>query len=90
MTHWKAGGEQVRVDLPGDNTVIVDRAADAAMLVMPRQHLVMQMPITGSPVAEFIPSRTAEFTRGGSDTVAGYRCTIWRLRSERAARRRCA
>jgi hypothetical protein len=79
--HWHQGGQQARIDLPGNTYAIVDRGADRAMLVMPRQHVVMAIPLSATPVAEFLPDQNAQFTRGGSDTVAGHRCDLWTLRN---------
>ena len=87
--HWKAGGQEARVDLPGNTYAIVDRGTDRAMLVMPRQHIVMQIPLSGTPIPGYLPDRTAQFTRGGSDTVAGYRCSVWTLRNQQGTATVC-
>lgn len=92
--HWRDGGQEARVDLPGSTYAIVNRGADQAMLVMPRQRVVMEIPLSATPVSEFLPdggssSGSTEFTRGGSDTVLGRRCTIWTLRNARGTASVC-
>ena len=87
--HWRAGGQQARIDLPDGTYAIADRGADQAMLVMPHQRVVMAIPLSATPVSEFLPDSNAAFTRGGSDTVAGYRCTIWTLRNARGTASAC-
>jgi hypothetical protein len=79
--HWRGGGQEARVDLPGGTYAVVDRGSDLASLVLPRQHIVMQIRLSATPVAEFLPDQSAEFTRGGSDTVIGHRCDLWTLRN---------
>ncbi len=77
--HWKAGGTQARIDLPGGSYAIVDRAGDLGMLVLPRQKTVMRIPLSATPIGAMLPENAAGFVHGGSDTVAGHRCDLWSL-----------
>lgn len=80
---WDAGGRQLRaeaegrpqyviVNLPGHRTTVLDDGMHAALL----------LPMRDTDV-EALTMANARFTRRGSETVAGERCTDWAVQSAR-------
>jgi hypothetical protein len=79
---WLIAAQKLRVDLPGGmGWSVVDQRSQRVQVVIEQQKLVMEMPAQGGPGGFAIPAEplaSARFTRGGSATVAGLPCTIWR------------
>jgi hypothetical protein len=77
---WLNAEQKLRTDMPGGiSWGVVDRRSQRAFMVMEPQRLVMEMPLDGAggpPLPEL--GQNARFTRGGSATVAGLSCTVWR------------
>ncbi|WP_187830472.1 DUF4412 domain-containing protein [Siccirubricoccus phaeus] len=78
---WLVAEQKLRVDMPGGmGWSLVDEPAQKMFMVMDAQRMVMEMPLHG-PQGQLIPTSppaSARFTRLGTATVAGVRCTNWR------------
>nr|WP_256476180.1 DUF4412 domain-containing protein [Siccirubricoccus soli] len=78
---WLVAEQKLRVDMPGGmGWSLVDETAQKMFMVMEAQRMVMEMPLHG-PQGQIIPTSppaSARFTRLGTATVAGVRCTNWR------------
>lgn len=83
---WQAMSQKMRIEtqeLPG--TVLVDTTTNQAVMLMAQQRLAMQIAVNSLPNGELanpaaLMSRITG--RGGSATIAGYRCTDWNFRHE--------
>lgn len=79
---WLVAEQRMRVDMPGGaGWSVVDQNSRTMFMVMDQQRMVMELPMQGGPGGVSIPTRppdSARFTRGGTATVAGLSCTIWR------------
>ncbi len=79
---WLVAEQRMRVDMPGGaGWSLVDQKSQTMFMVMDQQRMVMELPMQGGPGGISIPTRppdSARFTRGGTATVAGLSCTIWR------------
>lgn len=79
---WLVAEQRMRVDMPGGaGWLVVDQNSRTMFMVMDQQRMVMELPMQGGPGGVSIPTRppdSARFTRGGTATVAGLSCTIWR------------
>ncbi len=75
--YYTAQGQRMRIEVPGQpGYSIVDRAARRMTMVMVDEHMYMELPFDPQKVMNFDP-QGASFTRHGSDTVAGFRCTVY-------------
>ena len=78
-----AGGQLMRVDgigaLPGGagDYLIVDRRARRMTRVMPQDQRYMELPAGDAFSRGFLLSDTMTFTKRGTETVAGLKCTVW-------------
>ncbi len=85
--HLSAGRIRAEpADLPG--YLIVDRAADRAMVVLSQQHVVFELPLKTGPARDYLPNTRMTYTRHGEARVAGESCTEWDVRTpeDRSAR----
>jgi hypothetical protein len=85
--HLSAGRIRAEpADLPG--YLIVDRAADRAMVVLSQQHVVFELPLQAGPASDYLPNARMTFTRRDEARVAGESCTEWDVRTpeDRTAR----
>ena len=82
---WRAADRTLRVDMGGGplgtGYLLHDRRTGSARMVLPEQRMVMTLPMDmasaqGIPIE---PSANARFVREGTETVAGLRCTNWRI-----------
>lgn len=81
--HYKAGGKRMRIEPQGQpGYMIVDRTMGTMEMVMPSQHLYMELPYDPKKVMSFEGSN-AKFTRRGSDAVAGLQCTVYDVKSNK-------
>jgi hypothetical protein len=73
-----AGGERARIEPEGaPGYMVIDRADKQVMMIMTAQRMFMAMPGAMDQVSDYLPNDQMHFTRTGSETVAGYRCTDW-------------
>ncbi len=85
-----AGGTRARIEpegLPG--YMIMDRAHNHLTMVMAAQRMYLDMPGAMDRANEYLLDDRMRFTRDGSDTVAGYRCTIWHMTSDHGSGTGC-
>lgn len=76
-------GAKFRVDVVGQpGYSIMDRAGNRMLVVMPDQRMVMEVPFDPRRAMDF-DSKDGTFTRRGTDTVAGVRCTVYDGRTPR-------
>ncbi len=74
----KAGGMQVRVepaDIPG--VFLLDRATGRLHMLLPQQRMMVDLPVDTARLQVLTLTDKMNFTRQGTDTVAGLRCTDW-------------
>ena len=78
--HFSGGRMRAETaNLPG--YVVVDRAADRALMVMQEQHAYFELPLQSGMARDFLPSDRMSFTRRGEERVAGLPCTVWDVRA---------
>jgi len=80
---YSAQLQRIRTDMSPSHVGIMDQRTRRMTMLMVEQKMAMEMDLAGNPGAD--PQelmRDAEFTRLGQDTVAGHRCTIYRVRSQ--------
>lgn len=66
---------------------IVALAAQSTLLVLPAARSYIQMPMRGPEMALLTDDPSLRFTHSGVATVAGLRCTVWRVAQPRAGGR---
>lgn len=77
---WDVTGNRMRVDTPGGHGyMIVDRAHRRGTMVMPQQHMYMEIDSNQIPQMGDMPDKDAKFSRGGTETIAGQSCTVWKF-----------
>ena len=82
--YYSASTGKLRLESPGEKQIIIfDRAARTTTMVMMRQRIYFQMPIDPEMELGFMLSPDMKFARGGSETIAGHRCTDWMVQSSR-------
>jgi hypothetical protein len=79
---WLVAERKLRVDAAGaPGWSVIDQRAKRMLVVMDQQRAVLEVPANTGPGGLSVPTEppaSARFTRGGSATVAGLRCTLWR------------
>jgi hypothetical protein len=79
---WLVAERKLRVDAVGaPGWSVIDQRAKRMLVVMEQQRAVLEVPANSGPGGLSIPTEppaSARFTKGGSATVAGLRCTLWR------------
>ena len=79
--HYAAHGQHMRIEPAGrPSYLIVDRVADRMDMVMPAQHMYVDMPYDPQKMLSF-EDKNATFAPHGSDTVAGLPCTVYDVHS---------
>ncbi|TCZ55273.1 DUF4412 domain-containing protein [Roseicella aquatilis] len=90
---WLAGPGKLRIDAPGaPGWSVVDQKAKRMLVVMDQQRAFLEVPSQGGPGGFALPDEPAaqaRFTRGGSATIAGHRCTLWRYEEGQARGEAC-
>jgi hypothetical protein len=79
---WLNAQQTMRMDLPnGAGWSLTDMKSGRIRMVMDPQRMVMEVPrqagAAGGPPMQ--PSPTARFTRGGTESILGQTCTVWRM-----------
>ncbi|MCW8086795.1 hypothetical protein [Sabulicella glaciei] len=84
-----AAQQLIRLDLPtGGGYIVADSRARTGFLVSEAQRAVVVLP-PGSGTAGMLPHESANYTREGADTVAGFPCTLWRVDDAGRSARAC-
>ena len=90
---WRVADQKLRVDMPGGmGWSVMDQRAKTMFVVMEQQHVVMEMPLNSGAGGLQVPTQppeTARFTRGGTATIAGQSCTIWRYENQGSTGESC-
>lgn len=88
---WLAGARKLRVEAPGmQGFSVIDQKAQRMLLVMERERAVVEVPpAAGGTLLPTEPPANARFTRGGSATIAGLACTVWRYEDGQARGETC-
>jgi hypothetical protein len=89
IIRYFAAGQRLRIEGGPLGYLLVDRTMERIELVMPQQHLVMQMPQGGGITDGFILGNHLQFNRTGQDTVLGRACTLYDVTAERARGKVC-
>lgn len=80
---YNAQLQRIRTEMSPSHIGIMDQRTRRMTMLLVDQKMAMEMNFSGQPNTD--PQemmRDAEFTRLGQDTVAGHRCTIYRVRSQ--------
>lgn len=80
---------RMRIDAGESGYVLYDASTNKARWVIPQATMFVDLPVRGSLVGQFAPQSGAQFTRAGGQTVAGLRCTDWRVTSPRGRGNAC-
>lgn len=82
---WTGAGQKMRIDMPGgQGAMIVDHSTRKALMVMTAQRMVMEMPFDAAAGSMPKPEDFAQALKGkeGTETIAGYSCTVWRFEQQ--------
>ncbi len=80
-----AGGKLMRIEMPGQpGSMIMDRNASRMMIVMADARRYLERPLSFDQQTGFDFDRGQGFTRKGTETIAGLRCTVWESTGEHA------
>ena len=78
---WSAAQRLMRMNMPeGMGYMVADQRNQRAFMVMEPTRMIMDVPAqqAAGPQREL---ENARFTRGGTEKIAGYDCTVWRYPS---------
>jgi hypothetical protein len=78
---WSAAQRLMRMNMPqGMGYMVADQRNQRAFMVMEPTRMIMDVPAqqAAGPQREL---ENARFTRGGTEKIAGYDCTVWRYQS---------
>jgi hypothetical protein len=82
---FTAGGKQMRIDMPEHpGYVVMDRAGGRMMIVMAQAQRYIERPMPPGQQGAFEMKEGQSFTRKGTETIAGYKCTVWESKGERS------
>jgi len=83
--YFSAAGQLMRLDEPGrPGYAVINRASQTVLVVLPGRKQYGTIPFDPEMAAGFILNDQMQFSRIGSDTVAGLRCNTWSVHSQRA------
>ncbi|HET8996739.1 MAG TPA: DUF4412 domain-containing protein [Acetobacteraceae bacterium] len=79
--HYASQGRRMRIEPAGrPSYMIVDGVADRMEMVMPSQHVYVEMPYDPQMLMNF-KDKDATFTPQGTKTIAGLGCTVYKVDS---------
>jgi hypothetical protein len=84
--YFSNGGMLMRVETNATAQqayMIVDRTAQRTTMVMPAQHMYVDMPSRGPMQNGMVLTDDMQFRRTGTDTIAGIGCTVWEAHGPR-------
>jgi hypothetical protein len=91
---WLDAGQAMRTDMPGDaGWMVTEMRTGRAFVVNDARRMVMTLP--ADPAAAAAAGGTAQhspgmrFTRAGTETILGHRCTLWRFQDAEAQGEAC-
>ena len=80
---WLNAEQKMRVDPPGgQGWMVTDTRTGNTIMVQDQARMVMQMPRDPNMPNPSEPPPGTTFTRGGTETLLGYRCTVWTMKGE--------
>jgi hypothetical protein len=80
---YSAGGKMIRIDMPGQKGyVVMNRDAHRMMIVMAEAHRYMEHDLPPGQRDPFDMGNGQKFTKKGTETIAGMRCTVWEATGE--------
>jgi hypothetical protein len=71
---WLAAQQTMRMDMGGMGYLVADHRAQRGFMVMEQMRMLMDIPMEQANTG--LPTR-GQFSRTGSDTVAGHACNVW-------------
>jgi hypothetical protein len=86
---YLAGAKELRFNLPDFSYILVTPAKRSALMVVPLQNTLAELPYAAGPQSLFLLDDHARFTRKGEATVAGQKCTSWDMVLEQDRRTVC-
>ena len=82
LARWSSALGLARIE-GGPGYALVNPRTGQTTLVMEPQHIIVDLSNTGANAQAYLPGPGARFTRGGTDTVAGYACTNWAVATDK-------
>lgn len=87
---WLQAEQKMRVDPPGgQGWMVTDTRTGDTVMVQDQARMVMQMPRDPAMPNPSEPPPGTSFTRGGTETLLGYRCTVWKMKSDQGEGEAC-
>ena len=86
---WLVARGLLRVDMGGGAFLVTDTRGAGGFMAMEAQRMVMDLPAGANPAARALLREGARYTREGTDRVAGFPCTSWRIEAEGETNRAC-
>jgi hypothetical protein len=75
---WLGSEGRMRMDMPGgQGWTVTDTRSGEVFMVQDAARMVMQMPRDPARPNPVAPPPDMRFTRGGTETILGLRCTVW-------------
>jgi hypothetical protein len=84
-----AGGKRARMEGIEGGSIIYDRANGHMFMVMEQRRTYMELPMDATRAGVFGLLENKKFTRKGTDSVAGMRCTLWEISDEKGSGTGC-
>ncbi len=80
---WLQAEQKMRMDPPGgQGWIVTDTRTGTSFMVQDQARMVMQMPRDPAMPDPSQPPPGTTFTRGGTETLLGHRCTVWTMKGE--------
>lgn len=77
---YSASAGKLRLETPGPKRIyIIDRPGKTTTVLMPREHVYVELPLDPNFGAGFLLNKDMSFVRGDSETIAGQKCTDWQV-----------
>ena len=87
---WLSAERKMRMDLPGGaGWSVTDLRTGEIFMVQEAARVVMQLPPDPSRPNLTQPGPDVRFTRGGTETLLGQRCTVWTVRGDQGEGEAC-
>ncbi len=78
-----SGGKLMRIEMPGQpGYMVMDRNAGRMLIIMADAHRYLERPLTPGQHTGFDMMQGQGFSRKGTETIAGQRCTVWESTGE--------
>jgi hypothetical protein len=77
---WLQAEQKMRIDTPGgQGWIVTDTRSGTSFMVQDQARMIMQLPRNPSMPDLSRPPPGTSFTRAGTETLLGHRCTVWRV-----------